>query len=313
MSVLLNNGDGTFAPYVAYVTGKAPLSVFSADLDGDTDNDLVVANHSSGVSVLLNNGDGTFAPKVEYDALIGPINVFSTDFDGDGDHDIAARHWGSAIISVWLNHGDGTLAPRADYEGPRFSGGIFSADLDGDGDNDLAAPGEDDDSVSVLLNHGDGTFGSKVEYAVGRAPRAVVGADFDGDGDIDLAATNAHGTTVSVLLNTTDRASPITAVLEERSSAVPKFFALHQNYPNPFNPKTTITYDVARSGTVRLSLYASNGQHIRTLVDEERPAGSYSVIWDGADGAGQSVASGVYLCRMKVGEYSAVRKMVLVR
>ena len=94
---------------------------------------------------------------------------------------------------------------------------------------------------------------------------------------------------------------------------LPSVTQLMANYPNPFNPETTIAYNVAKTGTVRLSVYALTGQHIRTLMDGERPAGSYSVVWNGTDDAGRGVASGVYLCRMEAGEYSAVRKLVLVR
>ena len=94
---------------------------------------------------------------------------------------------------------------------------------------------------------------------------------------------------------------------------LPEEYRLSQNYPNPFNPETTITYDVAKTGAVRLSVYALTGQLVRTLVDGERLAGTYSVTWDGTDDTGQAVASGVYLCRMIAGDYRAVRKLVLVR
>ena len=60
-------------------------------------------------------------------------------------------------------------------------------------------------------------------------------------------------------------------------------------------------------------MYALTGQYVRTLVDGERSVGSYSVRWDGKDDAGRDVASGLYLCRMEVGDYRAVWKMLLVR
>ena len=104
-----------------------------------------------------------------------------------------------------------------------------------------------------------------------------------------------------------------TAVEASEGIALPSGYALSQNYPNPFNPETTICYGVANTGTVRLSLYALTGQRVRTLVDGERPAGSYFVTWDGTDDTGQGVASGVYLCRMEAGKFSAVRKLLLVR
>jgi len=111
---------------------------------------------------------------------------------------------------------------------------------------------------------------------------------------------------------------PVTVVQEsdpavvEEGAGVPNRFALSQNHPNPFNTKTTIRYDVAKAGVVHLSIYAMTGHRVRTLEDGERPAGSYSVMWDGTDDAVGDVASGVYLCRMEAGEYSAVRKLVLV-
>ena len=101
--------------------------------------------------------------------------------------------------------------------------------------------------------------------------------------------------------------------IAESAAETPNAYRLSQNYPNPFNPETTIRYDIAETGTVRLSVYALTGQHIRTLADGERPAGTYSVAWDGTDDTGRDVASGVYLCRMEAGEYSAVRKILLAR
>jgi len=94
---------------------------------------------------------------------------------------------------------------------------------------------------------------------------------------------------------------------------IPSAFWLYQNRPNPFNPRTTIRYDVAEAGLVRVNVYAVTGQHIRTLVDEEHPAGNYSVAWDGTTHTSRDVASGVYLCRMVCGKFNAVRKLALVR
>ena len=104
-----------------------------------------------------------------------------------------------------------------------------------------------------------------------------------------------------------------TAVEASETGIVPSGYLLSQNYPNPFNPETTIQYHLPGAGTVRLLLYNLSGQLVRTLMDGERPAGSYSVVWDGTDDAGRDVASGVYLCRMTAGEYRSVRKMLLTR
>jgi len=103
------------------------------------------------------------------------------------------------------------------------------------------------------------------------------------------------------------------AVEESGEGVLPASYSLSQNYPNPFNPETTIRYDLPSAGPVRLLLYNLVGQRIRTLLDEDHPAGIYSIVWDGTDDVGRDAASGVYLCRMETEKYRAVRKLVLVR
>ena len=106
-----------------------------------------------------------------------------------------------------------------------------------------------------------------------------------------------------------DRGAPM-AVREQRDT--PGRFALDV-YPNPFNPEVTIAWEVKESGCVRLSIHSAAGQLVRTLVDAERPAGRYSVAWDGRGDFDRAMASGVYLCRMEAGDHRAVRKMLLIR
>lgn len=88
----------------------------------------------------------------------------------------------------------------------------------------------------------------------------------------------------------------------------PVYHELHQNYPNPFNPKTTFTYDVGVEADVEISVYTVLGQKIATLVDERKPIGRYTIDFD-ADG----LASGIYICRMKVDYLFLERKMVVLR
>ena len=98
-----------------------------------------------------------------------------------------------------------------------------------------------------------------------------------------------------------------------REAKIPTAYRLAQNHPNPFNPETTVRYDLPQGGMVHLRVYALTGQVVRTLVAEERAAGSHSATWDGTNDAGRAVASGVYLYRMEAGDYRAVRKMLLIR
>lgn len=103
------------------------------------------------------------------------------------------------------------------------------------------------------------------------------------------------------------------AVPAERNSEVPRDYALDQNYPNPFNPITVISYALPDAAAVRLDVYNVLGQHVVTLVDLSQPAGYYRVVWNGEDRDGRSCPSGVYLYKLKAGDFSRTRKMLLLK
>jgi len=96
-------------------------------------------------------------------------------------------------------------------------------------------------------------------------------------------------------------------------SRVPTTNSLGQNYPNPFNPTTTIAYGLAAPERVTISVYNINGALVKTLVSDTKPAGWYSVDWDGRNQAGNPVASGVYLSRMTAGSFVETKKLVLLK
>lgn len=93
----------------------------------------------------------------------------------------------------------------------------------------------------------------------------------------------------------------------------PDAYLLHQNHPNPFNPNTTIRYDVPQSGKIKLSVFDLQGKEVRTLVDQDRPAGSFAATWDGRDSYGVRVASGVYLYCLETQHFSLTKKMILIQ
>ena len=95
-------------------------------------------------------------------------------------------------------------------------------------------------------------------------------------------------------------------------SVLPARFTLGQNYPNPFNPSTIIPYHLAASSEVQLEVFNLLGQHIATLVDEERAAGFHTATWYAIDAAGRAVGAGVYVYRMTVGVESQTGRMVLI-
>nr|MBN2278929.1 T9SS type A sorting domain-containing protein [candidate division Zixibacteria bacterium] len=94
---------------------------------------------------------------------------------------------------------------------------------------------------------------------------------------------------------------------------LPMSFSLKQNAPNPFNPQTRIDYDLPQATNVNLDIFNVLGQKVKTVVNEFQEAGSKSVIWDGRDDGGVSVASGIYFYRLNAGDYNETRKMMMLK
>ena len=209
VSVLLGNGNGTFAAKVDYSVGNSPVSVTTGDFNGDGKLDLAVANSydatgGNTVSVLLGNGNGTFAAKVDYATGHFPYSVTVGDFNGDGKMDLAVANRTSNTVSILIGNGNGTFATKVDYGTGTNPASVTTGDFNGDGVLDLAAVnsynGTGGNTVSVLLGNGNGTFAAKVDYGVGTAPISATTGDFNGDGKLDLAVANYSGYNVSVLL-----------------------------------------------------------------------------------------------------------------
>ena len=107
--------------------------------------------------------------------------------------------------------------------------------------------------------------------------------------------------------------------LEQLLAALtPKGTTLLPNYPNPFNPETWIPYQLAQGAEVEIAIYDAKGVLVKQLALGYQPAGYYAdrgraVYWDGRNDDGESVASGVYVYRLRVGDYAAARRMVIVK
>ena len=88
----------------------------------------------------------------------------------------------------------------------------------------------------------------------------------------------------------------------------PEEFSLEQNYPNPFNPSTSIQYRVSSISNVSLKVYDVLGNEVATLVNEEKPAGSYEVKFDAA-----GLSSGIYFYKLQTGSFVETKKMILLK
>lgn len=205
VSVILNQGGGSFAAAVPYDAGTRPREVQPADVDADGDFDLVVASLGNSAVVLVNAGDGTFGPETYKFIGKDQFSIPVADLDGDLDLDFVTSLNATGLAAASFNDGLGGFPPAT-----RFFGGYslgesraLTADFDRDGDVDVAIANRGVSNVSVLRNRGDGVFGLPLTYAVGYNPLGLASADLDGDGDLDLAVANAGAQNVSVLRNRT--------------------------------------------------------------------------------------------------------------
>jgi len=123
-----------------------------------------------------------------------------------------------------------------------------------------------------------------------------------------LCLNSNHGIAVGVngaILRTTTGGSSFVSKI---SGEIPKYYCLSQNYPNPFNPSTNIRYQVKNAGIVKISVYDMLGKEIETLVNEKQSPGTYEVSWNGS-----AFPSGTYFYKITAGDFSEIRKMVLIK
>ncbi|MFQ6059937.1 MAG: FG-GAP repeat domain-containing protein [Thermoplasmata archaeon] len=192
VSILENNGNGTFMERVDYPAGEEPRSAHLADIDGDADIDIVTANQfGSSVSFLKNNGDGTFSEPLEYPVGAGPISVYTGDLDEDGDTDILTANLAGKSVSYVLNSNDGTFSPGLNRTLPGSPSSILLADLGGTAGPVVVVSDYEANSIhvlskdlppSIILLEPDG-----VEDQAGKEYEIIwIDQDLDDDASIDL-------------------------------------------------------------------------------------------------------------------------------
>jgi hypothetical protein len=100
----------------------------------------------------------------------------------------------------------------------------------------------------------------------------------------------------------------VSFIEEEQIDEIPTEFLISQNYPNPFNPSTKLSYSITQSSLVTLKVFDVLGSESETLVNEEKTVGNYELNWNAAN-----LPSGVYFYRLQAGEYTSVKKMILLK
>jgi len=116
---------------------------------------------------------------------------------------------------------------------------------------------------------------------------------------------------LAVFKHIIDNTGPSVASAVKEATGSP--IRLEQNTPNPFVESTAITYHLNRPGQVTLCVYDMFGKKVRTLVQKHQATGQHTISWDGSDSSGESSSGGLYFCELRMGEFVAAKRLLIMR
>ncbi len=239
VSVLLGNGDGTFADQIIIPVGEGPHGIAVLDADGDGDTDIAAASvEDNNVSLIINNGDGTFGPSTQFEGGgDGEWALASADMNNDGILDLVVGAIWSQRVIIHRGNGDGTFTNISN----RSAGGsvwmISVGDVNNDGNEDVSTANSGSASGSILKGTGLGTLAAADVTPAGAHANATDLGDLDGDGDLDWVLSAFAGGDWRVYLN--DGTGEMTQVTAFEAAA---------------NPSCAIIMDLDNDGRVDLVL-----------------------------------------------------------
>ena len=265
-------------------------------------------------SLALDGGGNVYVIGAAYFSSDQHSESFTIKYNSDGDT-LWVRRYG---MDVWYQ---GSIVVDG-------SGGVYIA-------NPYTLIKYDSNGDLLWLKNSEtpGDFSRTVPLAVDASGSVYVSGPGDGNGPIkftsagyeEWTARYSSGPAVGIQLNSAGNVYVVSedftvikyvqtpTSVNEGGFKVPTKFSLSQNYPNPFNPTTAISYQLSADSRVRLSVFDLLGREVAVLVNEEKPAGTYSATWDPSTSSGQVLSSSVYFYRLQAGTFVQSKKLILMR
>ena len=208
ISVIMNNGNGSFAEQKVYSTGNGsyPTALASGDLNNDNRLDFVIANKGTdNIGILLGFDYISFQNETSYSSAetSGPVGIVVNDFNNDNFLDIAAVFFKSDSLGILFGYGNGSFATMRTYStgDGSFPYSIDVGDFNSDGQLDIVVTNLGTKGVGILLGYGNGLFSEILTYSTGKNnPVAVATGDFNNDSQLDVVVAIYDNTGVGVLL-----------------------------------------------------------------------------------------------------------------
>lgn len=305
ISIFINNtttGSLTQSFAKTDITYPESRDVLLKDLNGDGKADIAVVDYNGNtMSIMLNTttpGSSTpsFSARTDYTTVITPYGLSSADFNLDGKPDIICPNGNPAgPLSLFLN----TAFYPMPVELAAFTSSV-------NGNNVMLnwnTVSEENNSGFEIERNTFGTGWNKVGFVNGSGTSNQ--SHSYSYNDNGLASGRYSYRLKQIDYNGNYKYYDLQS---EVVVGVPGKFALMQNYPNPFNPVSVINYEIAVNGFVALKVYDLSGKEVAQLVNEVKNAGYYSVHFDA-----KNLSSGTYFYKLTAGNFSDVKKMVVVK
>ncbi len=283
------------------------------DYDGDGKMEFLASGMWGNIWVLENNSDNSY--DLIFKDSLPFVNLFyqtSGDVDNDGKREF--------FVGATMSNGNWTVMYEADsnnFYSPKFafhllSGGTLDEptyltnDVDGDGKLELVILSGAD--LYFFKSNSDNNY-YLWYYKLNDAKESIQIYDFNNDGKKDFIISKSASDSQGRLKHYADiyKASGLSGIKSDPNQ-IPQGIKLYQNYPNPFNPSTSIKYEISKRGLVTVVVYDILGRETKTLVDEIKNPGTYTVSWNA-----NNLSSGIYYYQLKTTSGVLTKKCLLVK